>query len=636
MGSGHSSSVVDEKPRPDVSDLCCQWRRAPHTLDIGTCIPIYMPISIRTGICSYERRCEACNLMMRAATACEDDVLAADVKLSFRVVGTYATVKFMGPLHGRSAVLWGIRGVRNPWSLETQRPSWLQPLRDPAAFLPTAQRWLGNCHRNHGKQCELPQDPILPTRVLDLDPSGVGLDKATTVTLYETRGKTGRYVCLSYCWGTADFAKTTPDTIEAHRRGLDPQRLPRTFQDAIYIARALKVQYLWIDALCIIQNETAMADWTTESARMAHVYQNSYLTIAAAWGESVLDGCFRDRELITQIGSVRVQKISHFPSGAALRYRHDFPLLERGWTYQERMLSPRILYFGRQELLWDCWKERTCGCRLQTYPRGGGQKTCFYNATIGPGMERYGRHDLVGNVWRSMVVQYSPLQLSFPADKLPAVSGLADLWASRMGWQYLAGLWRENLIADMCWYAPRSQTPARSTQWRAPTWSWVSVDGPVEYDRDLYTWFDPEVVAKVRELARATAAHCELAGSSPTGQVKNGWVELTCCLHPVSRRGQRIYAADSLAKWNSGARREEEILGGSRLYWYSDGRDEMDEDGEYYLIPMLSTRVFYYGLVVKPEQGSPVMSRIGMAKGTSMGKEWRVPMLTKGQTVRIV
>jgi len=135
--------------------------------------------------------------------------------------------------------------------------------------------------------------------------------------------------------------------------GIDLETLPQTFRDAIKFTRALGVRYLWIDALCIIQRDDDLADWKLESGRMADYYRNSHLTLAVAWADSVHRGCFAAPNLTDtiQAGTITMRETHHFPNQALQRRSTSFPLLTRAWTYQERMLAPRVVYYGQNELL---------------------------------------------------------------------------------------------------------------------------------------------------------------------------------------------------------------------------------------------------------------------------------------------
>jgi hypothetical protein len=69
------------------------------------------------------------------------------------------------------------------------------------------------------------------------------------------------YVCLSYCWGSdvADITKTTLSNLSDHMEGIRTLSLQKGIQDAIKICRGLEIRYLWVDSLCIIQDDAQ--DW---------------------------------------------------------------------------------------------------------------------------------------------------------------------------------------------------------------------------------------------------------------------------------------------------------------------------------------------------------------------------------------
>lgn len=152
--------------------------------------------------------------------------------------------------------------------------------------------------------------------------------------------------------------------------------MPQTFQDAIRYCIELDIAYLWIDALCILQDDNA--DWQIESARMADIYQNSFITLAATSASCGAEGCFptntmaRVREAVVSLpntldkltANILVRpKFSHWGdiTSAAASKAHS-PLLSRGWVFQERILSPRVLHFSKGELIWECGATTSCEC----------------------------------------------------------------------------------------------------------------------------------------------------------------------------------------------------------------------------------------------------------------------------------
>lgn len=398
---------------------------------------------------------------------------------------------------------------------------------------------------------------------------------------------------------------TTTETLESHKRGIPKQSLPQTLQDAITFCQELGIQYIWVDALCIIQRGDDGADWNRESVRMADIYCNSFLTIAALSADSVYSGCFNTPKNGIRIGPVMTYGMNHFPQDADIELHPDFPLLTRGWVFQERMLAPRILYFGSQELLWDCQHDRTCECggaEFQNfgalYSKSEARKEDFARIREFPA-------DVISTQWRRMVRQYSHLQLSFRADKLPALSGLADRFQRETGQRYWAGLWENSFITDMCWIAVADGTPvqAENQVWTAPTWSWASLDVPVSYGWMNLLTETSGTYEDLHAQAEVLNVHCALRGPSATGPVTTGFVDLNCTMIPASFEDTgRFVCSDSVED----------------LWWASDKRDKIKDGGKYYLIPLIGAVESQYlvALVVTPkDEGSEEMVRIGSATG---------------------
>jgi hypothetical protein len=148
-----------------------------------------------------------------------------------------------------------------------------------------SELWLRNCKDSH-PSCWESQRGILPTRVLDLEKDGEG----SSVVLIETNGVIGRYMTLSHCWGATHPLTTTSTTINERKDGISLSNLPRTFKDFVDVAKGLGVRYVWIDSLCIIQDDAA--DWASEAGKMASVYSGSYLNIAGSSASGCQGGLF--------------------------------------------------------------------------------------------------------------------------------------------------------------------------------------------------------------------------------------------------------------------------------------------------------------------------------------------------------
>ena len=195
------------------------------------------------------------------------------------------------------------------------------------------------------------------------------------VKLQETKYQHGRYIALSYCWGSSQTCVTTLNQLSAFKKRIPWKLLPKTFQDSIQFCLSLGVKYLWVDALCIIQDDES--DWQIESAKMATIYQNAFLTLAATSSSSCSGGCYPEKAAtvveyeipvdlsLTAASSfpIRVRKkLNHWTVPPTQRSIQLHPLLSRGWAFQERILSPRVLHFCGEEMIWECKETTYCEC----------------------------------------------------------------------------------------------------------------------------------------------------------------------------------------------------------------------------------------------------------------------------------
>ncbi|KAK4207824.1 heterokaryon incompatibility protein-domain-containing protein [Rhypophila decipiens] len=506
-------------------------------------------------------------------------------------------------------------GIPNPWNLKGQ------PLAFGQRLNATRDRicdWLSTCLKEH-KKCGPGPVSNLPTRVLD-----VGLVASDPIRLHTSRGEKARYICLSYCWGGAQFIKTTNETLKRHETGIRFDQLPKAFQDTVAVARALGIRYVWIDSLCIIQDDSA--DWAHESSRMADVYRRSYLTVAPAWADSPFSGCFPPSDKGLKVQSVTVQQNFHF---GETRFHRDFPLLSRAWTYQERLLSSRILYFSRQELIWDCRELRECECGNDGKPGNVKSqeldKRKFYNRVLDQESPGYRAKDH-GELWREMVTEYTTHSLTYLSDMLPAIQGLAAQMQSHRKSEYLAGLWRDTLIQDMCWQRAinRSSRPlwvrTPQNQQQAPTWSWASVDSPVEFVR-FYSQKNALQYPLILDI------QVQLPNLR-TGQGRNGFIELDSSLVPfhLLDKSNTHFSQDSILTVPDS---------GWDFYCQVDIKDAEYDSRECYLMPLLSADKRFYGLVVKPWNGSSEdMIRVGLVEKNHM-KPAQIKALTNRRKRRI-
>lgn len=151
-------------------------------------------------------------------------------------------------------------------------------------------KWVSHCNNNHEGCQDLFRTPSLPHRILHIDPNVC----EDSIVLEEIEdGMTGRYVTLSHCWGMQRVITTTMNTLAERKAGIPLSDLPPTFQDAVQLTRRLGVKYLWIDSICILQDD--ISDWEKESALMGSIYSSSYLNIAATHSGDSRGGLFSRR-----------------------------------------------------------------------------------------------------------------------------------------------------------------------------------------------------------------------------------------------------------------------------------------------------------------------------------------------------
>jgi hypothetical protein len=419
-------------------------------------------------------------------------------------------------------------GTQNPWGLlPSQRPSFHST--SSKKTLELAFGWVRNCAMH--ETCQGITDRPLPTRILDI--GSVATDK---IVLRESGNQRGRYSCLSYCWGKEPFIRTLKRNIDDHKIGIAWAKLPPTFQHAIEIVRHLGIRYLWIDSLCIVQDDHQ--DWEREAGAMANIYHDSFITISASAATSPQGGLFSTNTSIN-LGSVNVQLIHHFPNDVNDDRADRFPILSRAWTYQERMLAPRVLHFGPEEIFWECYDRGCCECAPRQYAfRDEVSKNDFFGRLIAPISDPEG-YNAPQNVWRKIVVAYSPLALTVSSDKLPALSGLAEKRRVFSNQKYFAGLWENTLVLDLLWYrndnyGERPLPMPDDLAWRAPSWSWASVDGPIMYEQYLYCSGNQLPSSVI--FCEILQAECSNTSQSMTGAVTSGFISLRCSILPVSFR----------------------------------------------------------------------------------------------------
>ncbi|KAK8020092.1 hypothetical protein PG990_005230 [Apiospora arundinis] len=364
--------------------------------------------------------------------------------------------------------------------LESLLPMYRLPARasNGEECLGLAQEWLHGCLKWHGSMCPPDQTVELPTRVID-----VGLPSSSSPPkVIEPGGKQGKYLALSYCWGTAPFYNLTVDTMMEAMTSIPLSRLPATVRDAISLTRQLRIRYLWVDSLCIIQGQCSAArrDWEKESVKMATVYGSAFLTIAATCSDSAHTGFFLKRPPFLKMQAMMRVRTSN-PMNVILvlklpwAYAHgskgnDGPLARRGWAFQEKTLSPRTLFYGREGMSWKCQctiHEEVLCTQVEIGANSVGPKAMYAS-------------------WPEHVTEYSARRLTVISDRLRAIEGIAQSIRTEVNVEYLSGIWKDQLLPQLMWKhieAGRSgfRISYDDHDCSFPSWSWASVSGAVKF-----------------------------------------------------------------------------------------------------------------------------------------------------------
>ena len=394
-----------------------------------------------------------------------------------------------------------------------------------------ALTWIENCVANH-RRCDISAS-ALPDRVIDIGLSRKPDDTISPVRLIEIKDSTTsttKYACLSYCWGSANHLVTLTSTLGNHKTGIPWAALPRTFQDAINFIARLDIRYLWIDSLCILQDNKN--DWSIQSYKMPSIYENAHITLAATASSNSMGGLYshaspeyisRTFNIEDRFGTThKILARRHLPhwlmgGGSATDLQEQgHGLLRRAWVFQERLLSPRVLHFSRHELMWECMEEAACECSFLDHIERRKTIKTAHNEAISLNGEV--RRDL-GIRWRDLVGRYSGLNMTYQKDKLQALSGVARQMNRSMQDAYIAGLWLSTIIEDMLWEA--SSQRARPSPWRAPSWSWASVTAPIHYVSEL-----SGSIPNVTPWAKVLSATTRQAAQDEMGELSSASLEI--------------------------------------------------------------------------------------------------------------
>ena len=396
------------------------------------------------------------------------------------------------------------------------------------------QQWLSACHTSHKTCGNVYSTTNVPARLVDL---GIGQSIRPVLRSTDRITEDLIYTTLSHCWGANNILRTLTSNIESFETALPVQKLPPNFRDAMEVTYRLGIRYIWIDSLCILQDSEQ--DWQLEAPRMSDIYSQSYLNIAATGGSGKDGGLFARRPFIA-LERCEVNWGSDFIHDMHMqlssRWDLEFqksPLRSRAWAVQELLLAPRTVYFCADQMFWECDERNANEMFPDEVPKDGHKgKMCIYPYSESD--PDASKSDAV-YYWTHIVARYSQGNLTFRnKDKLIAIAGLAKVIGLPLE-EYLAGLWRSSLFqqlsweVDHAWYLlPDPETPSvprRDAIYRAPSWSWASVNGPVLFSNNLWRFVPPLRSITVLDI------HIELIHEMDlTGQIRFAFLRLACHL----------------------------------------------------------------------------------------------------------
>ena len=374
-------------------------------------------------------------------------------------------------------------------------------------------------------------EPQMPTRVIDV----VSFEGHDPPRLLETNRLRGRYIAVSHSWGTAVKPYTIKKNLECLKQSIDVESLPKTFKDSIFIARKPEVQYVWIDPVCIIQDDHE--DWEREAKTMGLVYQKAYLVISASESPGDHVGFLTpnpkvkmDVTLPFQSGDVTSECIYLRGMYTGCIEPRRTAISKRGWVLQERTLSRRILHFDGTQAHWECSQYRVSEDGDKEDITSNSNTSYFLGQNIRPLVrpafgtfgsdisdhaERREALNTLYHFYACKVHEFSECKLTLASDRLPAILGLGNEISSGTGIRFLEGhlLFEELLfIYSLLWYTETSAIEGFGIpdQARAPSWSWAAMEGSCVFPLlGQHIEFERRIFLKIRRVLEVDALNLQ-------------------------------------------------------------------------------------------------------------------------------
>jgi hypothetical protein len=354
--------------------------------------------------------------------------------------------------------------------------------------------WLKNCEIHHGSSCNQGNYATaryrLPIDITVIDVYNCCLVRTTSDV---------RYMALSYVWGgVAMLASTRKNFANLHRPGSLSQHgdIPQVVKDAMLLVSMLGSRYLWVDRLSIVQDSPQKHD---HIAKMDIIYSHALLTIAAVDGSNAgvhLPGILPYSRLPV-IHEETLQGVKYKSEPASLDRILDASIYERrGWTFQERMLSRRVLYISNQQVYFQC----NVSIRSESHPmefkregfhekyswglgqwiddirlRGSYEERVLNDLLdAGQSEKEHWLSDIA--IYQRLVEEYSHRELTFPTDMINAFSGFIAIFEECSGGSFVSGIPIPVFCAALLWSGQFGTAAARRS-WNGealfPSWSWA-------------------------------------------------------------------------------------------------------------------------------------------------------------------
>ncbi|CAI6335986.1 unnamed protein product [Periconia digitata] len=427
--------------------------------------------------------------------------------------------------------------------------------------------WLNRCLTQH-KACReispVGSISFVPTRLIDVADGAVKLVETKRII---GDGSAPSYVTLSHCWGQTQIIRTLKENYDTHLEEIDASKLSKTFREATHATRKLGHRYIWIDSLCIIQDDGA--DWEKEAATMCDVYRNAVLKIGAAHATGGEIGCFTNRDGLLHFPFIVDIQPTGTKSKSLKPHRFQFDsygreegiggpepaLYGRAWVLQEQLLSPRMLIYDGSQVRWEC----ASGHGSERSPMSGMSRHIGHQRALKSGIFQPEEFFSLARIddpkqairyqlqyWCYGVMDYTHRGMTKAFDRLVAIHGIVQALKRHTSSEYHAGLWNQYPWIGLLWNIPHvdEYTPTtvgafdmernkfvRHEEDISPSWSWASVTVPVCYS--ITVMIDSKRICDILDMTSSGTASKQRGTLKIRGETRTGFID---AIYPYSIR----------------------------------------------------------------------------------------------------